>query len=130
MLHRAFLVATALSLAPGSAGAQPFSQSLMQCATLFETANRWFPNRLGLPDGQARADLARAFREAAALAAVSEGRADPLTYLRRHEAQAIALWTTEDATFLFTQDFTDWAGYCATIAGVFDVEVVELLDRT
>lgn len=104
------LLAVALA---GPAAAQPFSQSLAQCAALYDVAG----THVRTPERAARLDAAAETMFAAALEqAAAEGRADPRDYATGHRASQAATWVERGARFVFSRDFVDWAAYCRSFA--------------
>lgn len=109
---RPFFLSLPLILLAAPLQAQPFSQSLMQCATLFETPLRLYPEREGTERHAALEEKTAEYRRGAFQQAKAEGQHDVLDYLDRIEAEAAADWDGRGALFLFSDEAKEWGSYC------------------
>jgi hypothetical protein len=112
MLRFLSFLAVILSVA-GPVAAQPFSQSMAQCAGLFEGVR----NVISKPENLAKLDAAaRAFSQAAVVEARAENREDPAAWVAQHQSEMRAEWEAYGGLAAFSQDFIDWTGYCRAFA--------------
>ena len=94
---------------PGLAGAQPYSESMADCAAFYQNAAQWIRSD---EKAETLLEATRAWHAAALNQAQREGR--PLN--------EDALWDRIDgkttdleargSMFLMSEEFRDWAGYC------------------
>ena len=112
MLRILSFLAVILAVA-GPVAAQPFSQSMAQCAGLFEGVR----NVISKPENLAKLDAAAAaFSLAAVDQARAEGQDDPEAWVAQHQGEMRAEWEAYGALAAFSQDFVDWTDYCRSFA--------------
>ncbi len=105
----------------GPAAAQPFSQSMAQCAGLYEAAGTMVASE----DNRAKlAWAAAAFSEAARVQAGAEGQDDPGAWVNRHQDAMRADWLARGTPAVLSQDFRDWTSYCRKFAKDRGIELV------
>ncbi|WP_159805103.1 hypothetical protein [Litoreibacter roseus] len=108
-----FLAVGLIILAPAAASAQPFSESMADCAALHQNAAQWATS----PDAVDRLIYAaKSWADAAFTQATQEGRGltkDSLWELIDSKTQE---WEDRGGTVFFTQDFRDWTAYCRSFA--------------
>jgi hypothetical protein len=102
-----------LCLLPAGAVAQPFSESMADCAALHQNAAQWVQS-------DATADRlmlgARVWAEAAMLQSRAEGRdSDEETILAIVDGKT-KTWEAKGAAFFLGQEFKDWMAYCRSFA--------------
>ena len=127
------ILAMCLAVPTSVSAGQPVSESLVQCAQLFDTSNRMHPGHRTSGNGQKLAALSTRFMDAAAREAKREGRASVRPYLRSHAAKKAAYWDAKGEAYVFTDDFQDWAKYCRRLGkdrGVYRKISVDYLPRT
>ena len=112
MLRFLSFLAVIVSVA-GPVAAQPFSQSMAQCAGLFEAVQRMVPEHESIAKIEA---AAAAFLEAAVTEARAEGQDDPEAWVERHRDEMRAEWEEYGGLKVFSQDFVDWTDYCRSFA--------------
>ena len=106
-----FLVLTLLLSGPELA--QPFSQSMAQCAGLYDAVGGF----LSRPDRKAKlAVAAAAFGAAAVAEARTEGQDDPEGWVQGHRDAMRADWETRGKWSAFSAEYRDWTAYCAKFA--------------
>ncbi|MEX0309064.1 MAG: hypothetical protein AB3N17_02345 [Tateyamaria sp.] len=127
------ILALCLAVPTSVSAGQPVSESLVQCAQLFDTSNRLHPSYRTSGNGQKLAALAERFMDAAAREAKREGQSSVRPYLRSHASQKAAYWDAKGEGYLFTDNFQEWARYCRTLGqnrGVYRKISVDYLPRT
>lgn len=111
MKTRILALAAATLAAP--AAAQPFSQSMAQCAGLYAAMSEL----ISRPDRKAKLDAAaQAFDAAALRQAENEGQDDPEAWVTRHRVSMYDTWAGKGAGAVFGQEFRDWTAYCYKFA--------------
>jgi hypothetical protein len=104
----------------GPAAAQPYSQSMAQCAGLYEAVR----TSVSRPENLASLDAAAATFVRAALAqAQAEGQGDPAGWVRQHRDAMRADWLARGELAAFSQDFRDWTAYCRALAADHGIEL-------
>ncbi|MEL6596970.1 MAG: hypothetical protein AAFQ47_13600 [Pseudomonadota bacterium] len=123
-----FLVALVLlGFSPHPAKAtQAYSESLMDCAVLFNTSNRINPERADHGKGLALSRIAEALEKAAHDQAVNEGQDAPESYLSQLKASKISHWDGKGLTYVFSDEFRDWMTYCRKFAGHLGIDFKNL----
>ena len=117
---RPFSILLLLLVQSGPATAQPFSQSMAQCAGLYEA----MATLLSKPGDRAKLDAAAAaFSSAALTEAESEGQDDPAAWVAQHRDGKRADWEARGTLAALSQDFRDWAGYCRSFAAERGIEI-------
>ncbi len=112
MLRFLSFLAVILAVA-GPVAAQPFSQSMAQCAGLFEGVR----NVISKPGNLEKLDAAAAaFSVAAVEQARAEGQADPEAWVAQHQGEMRTEWEAYGGLAAFSQDFVDWVDYCRSFA--------------
>lgn len=109
------LVAGMMLLAVPAGASQPISESLTECAVIYDvSADRMKARR---PERAARlAEAGEIFFAAAHGRAEAEGRADPAGYLAEVRLQKLEKWG--DTTLLFmavSETYRDWGEYCRAL---------------
>lgn len=112
---RVLIVSLALMLPVPALAGQPISESLVQCAQLFDISNRLFPENRNSEKGQALAALSDRFVAAAKDEAYREGRRDAPRYVRVQSMAKAALWDAKGPRFVMTDEFREWAQYCRAL---------------
>ncbi len=116
-MHRNTLIAV---LAPSLAVAQPFSESMADCAALNQNAAQWVST-------DEKADkliyAANQWAEASLKQAKVEGRELTRDSLWTLIDQKTVAWEDRGAAFFLSQDFRDWAAYCRAFAKDRGVQV-------
>lgn len=108
-------LAASTAAGPATAG-QPISESLVECAALFESSNRWFPDRRTTAKGRSLRAASGALLDEAAVAAREEGRREIDAYLARTLAAKQASWDGKGMLHLLTEDGREWFKYCGSLA--------------
>lgn len=117
------LTASTLVLLPATALAQPFSQSMAQCAGLYGG----LVGKVTRPDRVAALRAGEtAYYEAAINAARAEGQADPATWVDTHYGEAFDDWANKPDLSVFTQEFRDWSAYCLKFAASQGIELPQV----
>ena len=120
---RNLCILLAAVLSTPAAASQPISESLVECAALYDMSNRAFPERRETPDGE-RLENARAELLDAALGrAQEEGRSDAQGYVAELLPLKEAGWDAKGVQYVFTQDFRDWMGYCRSVSEHLGVDL-------
>lgn len=90
----------------------------MQCATLFESPLRWFPDFADTPRGVRLIERAQDYRLAAETQAKREGRSNLRDYLFEVQSDAIAEWDSREnrLDFVTSEEMHDWGAYCRKLA--------------
>ncbi|MCB1338251.1 MAG: hypothetical protein KDK10_12620 [Maritimibacter sp.] len=118
MITQAMVLVAATVASP--AAAQPFSQSMAQCAGLYEALSAL----ISTPDRKAKLDAAAAiFTETAWTEAEAEGQSDPAAWVDGHRRAMRDDWTAKGRGAVFSQDFLDWTGYCNRFATSRGIEL-------
>lgn len=106
-----FCVLLCLSGQPGLAQ-QPYSESLVDCASLYTISNRAFPERATSEKGAKLQEMERVLLWAAIEQAQKEGHADALSHVNDLSARKAAHWDSKGLRFIFSDEFRDWMSYC------------------
>lgn len=111
-MFRQFVIALAL-VAPGQVQAQPYSESMADCAALYQNAAQWVRR-----DDRAEKLMiaARTWHAAAVKQARAEGRALSDDAMWNKIDRKTAAWEEKGARFVFSEEFLDWTRYCAKFA--------------
>lgn len=110
-----------LALAPTSAQAQPFSESMMDCAALHQNAAQYVKT-----DAEAEVimQVARTWAASAVVQTATEGAPlDEAKVWERIDAKTDD-WEARGRTAFFTQDFRDWVAYCRAFGRSRGLDVV------
>ncbi|HCQ65142.1 MAG TPA: hypothetical protein DIU07_08270 [Rhodobacteraceae bacterium] len=111
---RPFLSFPAAILAvAGPVAAQPFSQSMVQCAGLFEAVQKMVPGHESITKIEA---AAAAFSQPAVAQARAEGQDDPQAWVERHRGEMRTEWDAHGGLKVFSQDFVDRTDHCRALA--------------
>lgn len=121
----AFVAAMLLMPKTGTAG-QAYSESLMDCAVLFDTVNRQDPGRENHGKGLFLSRVSETLEAEAKAQAISEGRTDPDAYLAAIKAEKITHWDSKGLRFVFSEDFRDWMRYCRKFSSHLGIEFEDL----
>lgn len=107
------LIAIVATTMPGWAFAQPFSESMMDCAALYQNAAQWVQT-------DEKADkliyAANQWADAALVQTNAEGKPISKDALWSNIDAKTDAWEARGAVFVFSQDFRDWAAYCRAFA--------------
>lgn len=106
-------LAAALVTVATPLAAQPYSQSMAECAGIYEGVRGAVRDRADLDRLDAAAD---AFATAAIARARAEGRTDPEAWVAGHRGVMRAHWADRGAVAAFSRDFADWTDYCRSFA--------------
>lgn len=112
-MRRFFCIFAAVLAGAAPLAAQPFSQSMAQCAGLLEAVQSVVPEHESIARIEA---AAVAFSQAAAEQARAEGRDDPEGWVATHRDAMRADWTAFGGLKVFSQDFVDRSAHCRSIA--------------
>ncbi|MCX7558842.1 hypothetical protein OS190_04630 [Sulfitobacter sp. F26204] len=98
---------------PGPVGSQPYSESMADCASLFQNAAQWVKtdesaDKLMLAATQ--------WAEAAMAQANSEGLAVTAHAIWEKIDNKTEKWEAKGARVFFSQEFRDWTQYCRKFA--------------
>lgn len=109
---RKLIVAFAFAL-PGTAQAQPYSESMADCASIYQNAAQWVRT-----DASAETLMvaARAWHAAAVVQSQSEGRGLSGGEMWDKIDRKTATWEAKGALFAFSEEFRDWTRYCRKFA--------------
>lgn len=94
------------------AAQQPYSESLVDCAAIFTTTNRRFPERAEGEKGRRLQAVGDKLIVAALDQAKKEGVSDPGAHVNELYAAKSAKWDDRSLMFIFSEEFRDWASYC------------------
>lgn len=103
--------ALALTVLPAAAQ-QPYSESLVDCASLVTISNRMDPGRAEGGKGQALQDYGNRLLIGAVRQAEIEGRSDPVAHVRALVLEKNAYWDDKGMMFVLSEEFRDWMSYC------------------
>lgn len=110
-----FLLATALP-----ASAQPFSQSMAECAGLHDALSRLTRDSVT----RLRTDaLAIGWADAAVRRADAEGQRAPDDYVAAFRTAKSEEWQRKGVLIIFSQDFRDWVDYCRSFADHMNIDI-------
>ena len=114
------LVIAFLMLIGSTASAQPFSQSMAECAGLHDTLSQLTNERVT----RLRADaVAIGWAEAAVLRADAEGQSKPEDFVARHRSAKAQEWRRKGVFIILSEDFRDWISYCRSFADHMDLDI-------
>lgn len=106
-----FLTLAVALAAPVSA--QPFSQSMAQCAGLYEAVETF----ISRADRRAQlAEAAAKFGAAALAQAKAEGQGDPEGWVAEHRDAMRADWAARGRLSALSEEYRDWTAYCYKFA--------------
>lgn len=109
---RAIIIAVAMAC-PSTAIAQPYSQSMVQCAALYQNAAQWVPS----DDLAAQLmDVAHIWADASLDQSALEGKNITLDEVWVTVDAQTTVWEAEGAMFVFSEEFRDWTAYCKAFA--------------
>ncbi|MDJ1008593.1 MAG: hypothetical protein QNJ13_12300 [Paracoccaceae bacterium] len=112
---RRILMVLVLAAAPAAAG-QPISESLAECAVIYEKSADIFADRGRHDHSETLLTSRDAFRAEAVMVGESEGRDDPVEYVLAVERAKAEKWGHLTLLKLaMNQDFRDWADYCRSL---------------
>lgn len=99
---------------------QPYSESMADCAALYQNAAQWM-------DTDDSADrlmhAAIQWADAAVAQATKEGRATTLERVWEQIDRKTEDWEEKGQTVFFTQEFRDWTQYCRSFAQAQGVRI-------
>ncbi|MGC1504120.1 MAG: hypothetical protein WA782_08245 [Sulfitobacter sp.] len=100
-------------MAPSSAGAQPYSESMIDCASVYQNAAQWVRT-----DESADKMMFAAIQWADAAVAQSYSEGNPVTSdaIWQKIDGKTEKWEAKGSAVFFSQDFRDWARYCRKFA--------------
>ncbi|WP_425039057.1 hypothetical protein [Primorskyibacter sp. S187A] len=101
-----------LTFAQPVAASQPISESLVQCAQLFDLSNRQSGKAAMNEKGHTLKALAESYMQAAETQAQTEGQGDPAAYVAAMAKRKAQLWDGKGRLYVFSEEFRDWARYC------------------
>ncbi|NNF25151.1 MAG: hypothetical protein HKN63_10175 [Rhodobacteraceae bacterium] len=99
-----------------AAAQQPYSESLVDCASLVTISNRMDPSRAEGRKGQALQDYGNRLLIGAVRQAEIEGHSDAVGHVRALVLQKNAHWDDKGMMFVFSEEFRDWMSYCRKFA--------------
>lgn len=112
-MTRHISIFAALCLIPTATAAQPYSQSMTQCAALNQNAAQFVRD-------DATADVllfaTTAWAEAALAQAQTEGQSLTMDQVWDMVDSQTATWETNGARWILSQEFRDWSDYCKSFA--------------
>lgn len=98
---------------PGQAGAQPYSESMADCAAFYQNAAQWVRQ----DDNVDRLiHAARQFHAAALRQSAHEGQPTDAEEMWRRIDTKTTAWEARGALFPLSEEFRDWASYCRKFA--------------
>lgn len=109
---RHLLIATAFVI-PCAAAAQPYSQSMLDCASVYQNAAQWV-NTDESADKLMHA--ATKWADAAVLQFKAEGKGVTLDAVWGSIDEKTEKWEAKGSEVFFSQDFRDWTQYCRKFA--------------
>ncbi|WP_238365323.1 hypothetical protein [Mesobacterium pallidum] len=112
---KSIILAAVLAASPAVAG-QPISESLLECAALFDSSNRWFPERASSPKARKIQAVTDALLGEAERVAQEEGRREVVAYMTQVWHAKQDSWDARGKFYMFTDDGQDWFAYCASLA--------------
>ena len=110
---RMLLAAIALTTPSYVAASQPYSESMADCAALFQNAAQWVQSE---DKAEQLMHTARAWHAAAVAQANAEGRPLPNADMWAKIDKKTENWAAKGTLFVFSQEFRDWASYCRSFA--------------
>lgn len=111
------LLCTAALLIPISAAAQPYSESMADCASLYQNMAQWSAPQ----DVDTLMYAAVQWHGAAVAQSAKEGHAMSDSAMWDKVDAKTAVWEKKGGGFFMTEEFRDWAGYCRSFAKHVDV---------
>lgn len=106
--------------APGAAMSQPFSQSMTDCAALYQAISQMIRSE---QDAYRLMYSVNKWADAAVVQAKAEGKSTDFETTWAEIEQKTTKWEERGKTFYFTQEFRDWAAYCRKFAKHAGVEI-------
>lgn len=106
-MPRLSVIALAVCAVP--AGAQPFSQSMAQCAGISQLLSDWVQDPTAAEVANYRAAV---WFNAAIVQAEGEGIGDAAAHVHQIKQATYAEWEGRGKAMVFSEDFKDWASYC------------------
>lgn len=117
---RKLFLTTAL-VVPTSAGAQPYSESMADCAAVYQNAAQWVKTD---ESADKMMHAAIQWAEAAVVQARAEGTAVSTDALWQKIDRKTEAWESKGSAVFFSQDFRDWTQYCRRFAADQGVSIV------
>ncbi len=108
-----------ISLLASPAAAQPFSESMAECAALYQNAAQWVRSDEAV---EKLMFATRRWAEAAIAQADAEGIADAENAMWAMIDRKTGEWEAKGATVFATDDFRDWTDYCRAFAKDREIE--------
>ena len=108
-----FRLLVILCLCPSALVAQPYSQSMAECAGLYQNAAQWV--KTDASSGELLA-LAGQWAKAAVKQAKHERINDAETTILQHIDATTVEWEEKGPSAFMSQDFRDWTSYCRSFA--------------
>ena len=112
------LLAAALLLSPTALMAQPYSESMADCASVYQNAARWMPSE---EHANSMTYAAQQWHAAAVKQSHTEGREMTETAMWEKVDAKTKRWESKGALFPLSEEFNDWATYCQSFAGHVNV---------
>lgn len=106
-------ILAALMVMPTTSYAQPYSESMADCASVYQNAAQWV-NTDESADKMMHAAIAWA--DAALVQSQAEGRATTIEAIWDKIDGKTAEWEAKGSTVFFSQEFRDWMQYCRKFA--------------
>lgn len=117
------LVLLGLLMATPAQATTPISLSLVDCAVLIDTSNRWYPDRRTTANGAILTYAAAQMRDAAHVRLATE-EPNPHQVLGAFEAARTAFWDAKGAILPRTEEFRERLGACRTLANVEGIKLL------
>lgn len=113
MKHCKPLILLAALMGAGGAQAQPFSESMAECAAFYQNAAQWVETKAS---SDKLIMAARRFANAAVIQSGAEGTplAEPGMWQKIDGKTEV--WEAKGQAFFMTEEFRDWASYCRSFA--------------
>lgn len=113
----------AISLAlitPSATQAQPYSESMADCASVYQNAAQWVRTD---ESAEKLMVVARRWHAAAVAQSQAEGRRISETAMWDKIDSKTEEWEAKGAVFAFSEEFRDWTSYCRKFAKHTGVEI-------
>lgn len=107
---------------PTQTSAQPYSESMADCAAVFQNAAQWVKTDVSADELMS---VAIRWADAAIAQAAQEGDAMSEDALWAKIDGKTAQWEAKGGTVFFTQDFRDWSQYCRKFADHTGVRIYQ-----
>lgn len=116
------LLFTCLIALPTQTTAQPYSESMADCAAVFQNAAQWVTTDTSADELMA---VAVRWADAAVRQAEQEGAGTSEDAIWEEIDAKTAEWEAKGRAVFFTQDFRDWSQYCRKFADHTGAEIYQ-----